>query len=285
PGVGLRARIVRSNAYRPKPLPSMADVPSTYIEALNGFTSRYAQALRSGRADVVRRGSLSGTHVIWLRFRGGPTSPVTAQPSYEVAIDASTYRPLYLQTLNEQGKPVTETAMELLSVDRIASVPPSAPAAPLPAGTRTMAGIDSLGVLSLAQAASFMTRPGLWLGSEFGGLPLVRIEGQRYSYGQAAKFSEIKRHWRGLQLIYGSADEYGHPIDGKPWLELTEQTDPIHGPGNPPLDGTLVMYDSFAGEAQVNGVYVEISARAASGPDAGLLVSAARGLRPIPTGG
>jgi hypothetical protein len=286
PGVGLRARIAKSNAYLPKRLPSVADVAPGYVEALNGFTSRYAEALRSNRAEVDRHGTLFGKRVIWLRFRGGALTPVTGQPTYEVAIDTSTYRPLYIQQLGESGKPNRATAMRLLSVQLIAAVPRSAPPAPPPASARTMAGIDNLGPLPLMEAASFMTRPGLWLGSEFAGLPLVRIEGQRYSYGQADRFSDIKRHWHGLRLVYGTDRlAYGTYEKGEPWLELTEQTDPIHGPGNPPLDGTLVMYDDFAGEAQVNGVYVEISARSASGVDPELIISAARALRPIPAGG
>lgn len=277
PGVGLRARIAKSNAYLPKRLPSVADVDPSYVEALNGFTSRYAEALRSDRADVARHGTLFGKIVIWLRFRGGPLSPVTGQPTYEVAIDASTYRPIYLQQLGERS-----TAMRLLSVELIASVPRDAPPAPPPASVSTMAGIDDLGPLSPVQAASFMTRAGLWVGREFAGLPLASIRGERYSYGQAERFSDIKKHWHGLRLVYGSADQYGHPVDGKPWVQLSEQTDPIDGPGNPPLEGTLVMYDSFAGEAQVNGVFVQISVRTASGPDPELVLAAARTLRAIP---
>jgi hypothetical protein len=222
--------------------------------------------------------------VIWLRFAGGPLSPVTGQPTYEVAIDASTYRPLYLQQLGENGKPSRATAMRLLSVESMASVPRSAPPAPPPASVSTMAGVDDLGPLSPTQAASFMTRPGLWVDREFVGLPLASIRGERYSYGQAQNFSEIKKHWHGLRLVYGSVDQYGHPVDGKPWIELSEQTDPIDGPGNPPLEGTLVMYDRFAGEAQVNGVFVQISVRTASGPDPQLVLAAARALRPLPGG-
>ncbi len=284
PGVGLRARIAKSNAYLPKRLPSVADVDPSYVEALNGFTSRYAEALRSDRADVARHGTLFGERVIWLRFRGGPLTPVTGQPTYEVAIDASTYRPVYLQQLDQSGKPSRATAMRLLSVESIASVPRNAPPAPPPASASIMAGVDDLGPLSPTQAASFMTRPGLWVGREFAGLPLASIRGERYSYGQAENFSEIKKHWHGLRLVYGSVDQYGHPVDGTPWVELSEQTDPIDGPGNPPLEGTLVMYDSFAGEAQVNGVFIEISARAASGADPDLVLAAARALRPLSGG-
>jgi hypothetical protein len=282
PGIGLRARIARSNAYLPKRLPSVADVNPSYVEALNGFTSRYAEALRSNRADVARHGALFGKPVIWLRFRGGPLTPVTGQPTYEVAIDSSTYRPLYLQQLGKNGKPNRATAMRLLSVQMIASVPRSAPPAPPPASVSTMAGIDDLGPLSPAQAASFMTRRGLWLGSEFAGLHLARIRGERYSYGQADNVSQIKKHWQGLRLVYGSVDQYGHPVNGKPWIELIEQTDPIDGPGNPPLEGTLVMQAGFAGEAQVNGVFVQIFARTASGANPDFILDAARALRPIP---
>jgi hypothetical protein len=283
PGVGLRARIVRSNAYLSKRLPSVADVAPGYVEALNGFTSRYAEALRSGRAEVERRGMLFGERVIWLRFRGGPLTPVTGQPTYEVAIDASTYRPVYLQQLDQSGKPSRATTMRLLSVELIASVPRNAPPAPPPASANIMAGIDDLGPLSPSQAASFMTRPGLWVGREFAGLPLARIRGEGYSYGQAENFSEIKNHWRGLRLIYGSLED-GHPVDGKPWLELIEQTNPIEGPGNPTLEGTLVMQGSFVGATQVNGVFIEISARSASGADPDLVLAAARALRPLPGG-
>lgn len=289
PGVGLRGRVVKSNAYRPQPLPSLADVPRTYINALGGFTSGYTKTLQSGRAEIAGRGSMGGRDVIWLRFNGKSTSvsgiTISREPTYKVAIDASSYRPLYLQQLDNEGKPAAGTAMQLLSVGRVADIPRAAPPPPADDVGQIMAGIDNLGRLSPAQAASFMTRPGLWLGTEFAGLPLALIEGQRYSYGQAAQFSDIKRHWHGLRLIYGSVDEHGEPIEGQPWVELNEQTDPIHGPGNPPLNGTLVMYDAFAGEAQVGGVYIQISARAQSGPDPDVLVSAARSLEPIPRRG
>lgn len=288
-GVGLRGRVVKSNAYRPQPLPSLADVPRTYINALGGFTSGYTKMLQSGRAEIAGHGSMGGRDVIWLRFDGKTTSvsgiTISREPTYKVAIDASTYRPLYLQQLDNAGNPAAGTALQLLSVGRVADIPRAAPPPPAADGGQIMAGVDNLGRLSPAQAASFMTRPGLWLGTEFAGLPLALIEGQRYSYGEAARFSDIKRHWHGLRLIYGRVDEHGNPIDGQPWVELHEQTDPIHGPGNPPLNGMLVMYGAFAGEAQVDGVYVQISARAESGPDPDLLVSAARSLEPIPTGG
>jgi hypothetical protein len=288
PGVGLRARIIESNAYRSKPLPSLREVPSNYVQALNGFTSRYRQALDSGRATVDRRGSLLGKRVIWLRFKAASRSvggiEIRSEPTYEVAIDASNYRPLYLQQLDSGGRPVATTEMYLLSVQQVTSVPRSAPPAPLPSGMHTMAGIDNVGPLTPGQAATFMTQPGLWLGSEFAGLPLVRIQGQRYSYGQAERFSDIKRHWHGIQLIYGSVNQYGRPVDRKPWVELDEQTDPVNGPGNPPLSGTLVLYDRFAGEVQLNGVYVRISVGAASGSDPEALLSAARSLKPIPAG-
>jgi hypothetical protein len=43
------------------------------------------------------------------------------------------------------------------------------------------------------------------------------------------------------------------------------------------------MYDGFAGEAQVDGVFVQISVRTASGPDPDLVL-AQRALRLLPDG-
>lgn len=288
PGVGLRARLVKSNAFRSKPLPSIAQVPRAYIAALNGFTSRYEDALASGQASVTKRGSFLGKQVIWLRFHGSTQVVKGAKSTgqaYAVAIDAKTYRPLYLRQLAGGGVPMAGNEMRLLSVTSVASVPRSAPAAPAAPNVHTIAGIDVLRELSPTEASGFMSRTGLWLGSEYADLPLAKIEAVRYTYGQGEQFSDIRNSWNGLRLTYGQVDQYGKPIDGERWVMLDEQTNPIDGPGNPPLNGMLVMQSDYAGEAQVNGVYLSISARATSGPDRELLVSSARDLKPIPSSG
>jgi hypothetical protein len=73
-------------------------------EAMQAFTRDYREALRSGRAHVLREEEVDGDPVYWIRVPLGPKSPTSRTPCrpykfcQDVAISRETYAPLYLSS-------------------------------------------------------------------------------------------------------------------------------------------------------------------------------------------
>jgi hypothetical protein len=71
-------------------------------DALRAFTRDYREALRSGRAHVLREEDVEGNPVYWIRVPLGPKNPNARTPCrpyrfcQDVAISRETYEPLYL---------------------------------------------------------------------------------------------------------------------------------------------------------------------------------------------
>jgi hypothetical protein len=267
PRVGLFQRVVRSNGgLEPGSLPLTRGVFPAYAAALQGFGSGYRDALHRKQARIASKGMLLGREVYWLRFR-----PTTHTPPYEVAVDAETYAPVFLRQTDASG-----SGSQILSVNTVSAVPRSVITAPAPSSTRTMFGIDRTGRLALGQASTFMSRPAFWLGDSHGDLPLEWVGGLIYSQGQVERWSQIKRHWQGLELVYGAINKFGFPDRAKEYLRIEEQTEPLGIPGSAPPEGIIVSYGRL-GVMQKEGVYFYIEA---SSPD--LVLPAARALTPMP---
>jgi hypothetical protein len=265
PGAGLFQRVVRSNGgLEPGSLPLTRGVFPAYAAALQGFGSGYRDALQRGEARIVSKAMLLGREVYWLRFRRAAHAPV-----YEVAVDAESYAPVFLRQTDAPG-----SGSQILSVNTVSAVPRSAIRAPSP--TSTMFGIDRAGRLAPGNAATYMAQPASWLGDAHQGLPLEWIGGLVYSQGDVQRWSQIKQHWRGLELVYGAINEFGFPDRAKRYLRIEEQTEPSGIPGSVPPEGTIVSYGRL-GVMQKEGVYFYIEA---SSPD--LVLSAAKALTPIP---
>ena len=263
PGSGLHQRVIRSNgALEPGRLPLAPGVFPKYATVLESFTHGYRDALRQGSAKVERSTELAGRRVHWLRF-----DPAGNQPDYEVAVDAETYVPVAMQ---EVGLPGSRS--EIVSVDTVATVPPSV--LPAPPSSSTLFGIERTGPLTAEESSTFMEHPAFWLGESHAGLPLKWMGGLLYSLGNAERWSEIKNHWRGIELVYGATNKFGIPERTEPYIRIEQGTQST-GLGGEPPEGTLVSYGRL-GVAQKSGVFIVIEA---SDPD--LVLSTAKALIPI----
>lgn len=143
-------------------------IPKTFTEprldpALTAFVSRYRNALKSGRAREVGRGSFHGRNVIWLRFH-------YSRFGERVGIDEHTYRPIVIEWLNSDGS----TAKPVWMVTAIGTGPyrPSDFKVDRP---RPQVGQTSSQVSPPTTPARVVRLLGwspLWLGKSFRGLPL-----------------------------------------------------------------------------------------------------------------
>jgi hypothetical protein len=67
--------------------------------ALASFWTGYRAALKSGRAELDRRGAVRGHPVYWLRFESAlPSTSVPHPPTLEIAVDARSYEPVLSRT-------------------------------------------------------------------------------------------------------------------------------------------------------------------------------------------
>jgi hypothetical protein len=270
PGVGLRQKVLRSNgSLEPGSLPFMPRVSAQYAQALRGFTTGYRTALRHGDAYVAGKATLFARPVHWIRFRKG-----AAKAGVEVAIDASTYRPLYVRETTD-GRVTPGSGSQILAIDTSTPIPNSLPPEPEPNDPPTMFGIERTGRLTLEKAASSLRGSALWLGRNHAGLPLAWVGGLEYSQGRVKHWSQIKQRWHGLELVYGDIDNFGFPVRTRPYIRIEEQTQPGASPGGFVPEGTLVSYGRW-GLARKAGLYVYIVA-----PNEELLLGAAKALLPI----
>jgi hypothetical protein len=286
-GAGLRERVLRSNGSdTPGRLSASPSVEGTYVSALRGFATQYQAVLRERRARVFAHGNLLGRPVFWVRFRSDPrVDPVTgaaAGQEYEVAVDETTYRPLYVRS-RFRGRILGGSAVRLLSIDTRHSIPTSIAAVPFPnESDLPMYGEDLNGPLTRQQAATLMGTPALWLGQSYAGLPLAWLGGMSFAYGQAPTYDEIKHRWRGINIVYGNITQpsSGFPDRTRPYIQLREQAASGSATirGTQPAPGTLLVSDLRIGSGAVviNGIYVEIEA-----PSPEKLLRVARALEPI----
>lgn len=270
PGVGLRQRVLRSNgSLEPGSLPFMPRVSAQYAQALRGFTTGYRKALQEGDAYVTGDATLFARRVYWIRFRTG-----SARAGVEVAVDASTYRPLYVRETRD-GRVTRGSGSRILAIDTSTAIPTSLPPEPEPNQPPTMFGIERTGRLTPAKAASSLGGSALWLGREHAGLPLAWVGGLEYAQGRVKHWSQIKQRWRGLELVYGDIDNFGFPVRTRPYIRIEEQTQLGGSPGGFVPEGKLVSYGRW-GLARKGGLYVYIDA-----PNEELLLGAAKALLPI----
>lgn len=271
PRIGLREKVLRANAnYVAGSVTARPSSAGSFVDVLRGFARRYETALRTRQAKLSSYGELFGRRVRWIRFEGSRTG-------YEVALDEKTYRPLAVRERGTSG-------VRVLSIDTRPSVPRAVAAVPPPdeSGLPLMYGESLSPQLTQRQAASLLGEPAVWLGPEFADLPLAWIGGMSFDYGRAARFDQIKHHWRGLNIVYGTVapSTDGFPDRTKPYLQLREQSAAeVAATGRAvPAPGTLVSY-SFkfgVGMTVVDGVYIDIEA-----PNKEILLRAARALTPI----
>jgi hypothetical protein len=163
------------NGTTPRTIP---ETPPTLDPRLADFVDHYRAALDSGRAKEIGRGTIDGRSVMWLRFTWPAAKSSSGAPdSQDVAVDASTYRPVRLR--NPDGSWVVDVAAaETLpySADLFRR-PAQAPPQPAGGSTRGREPIE------LSQAAAVLDRAPLWLGQAWRGLQLAEVERLELSTG------------------------------------------------------------------------------------------------------
>jgi hypothetical protein len=255
----------------PRPVPTVDPV-------LGAFLGGYRQALADGEATETGTGTIDGTQVIWLTFPYG-------QETESVALDASTYRPLFVRDAAGSRR------YRIVSIETV-----DQSAANFQRPTPTEAGRQATGgeivdrtQLPVDPAAALRALPGaVWLGSSFQNLPLAGIERDtlhtRYTGPDSTAETGV-----GLQLVYGATTSPGVPDRTQPLVQLWESdhSQPAYWWGF--LRGVVPPEGMFASLGSVGpppfgatgflvhgGIYVTVMA---STPQ--LALEAARALSPI----
>jgi hypothetical protein len=139
--------------------------------ALAGFTSRYRDALESGRARVVGETTVDGRRAVLLRISLNPGGLAE-----EVAVDADDYRPLEFRLVPGPDDPVASgRSFRVVSIETIARN--RADFTPPPDRLTAHGGIaHDEGEVTVAEASTALGRPGLWPGGDVQGVMLRKIE-------------------------------------------------------------------------------------------------------------
>lgn len=158
------------NGTTPRQIP---EAPPTLDARLAGFVDHYRAALDSGRAKEIGRDTIDGRSVVWLRFTWpNPDSGAKAPPpsnAQDVAVDASTYKPVRLRNADGTWSTDVTVAETLPSDASFFRRPEQAPPSPSSGRTKELSPIE------LSQAAALLGRAPLWLGDEWRGLRLVEV--------------------------------------------------------------------------------------------------------------
>jgi hypothetical protein len=189
--------------------------------ALTAFVSRYRDALKSGEAREVGRGTVHGRSVIWLGFDYRLFGE-------RVGIDVQTYRPVVIEPLNANGTPTAQSWV-IASIDtgphRASQFKTAHPA--LHTSTRT----GRLRMVAPTKAARLLDWRPLWLGKSFRGLPLQYGQLQQLIHEQPPRPTT-----RGFMLAYGRGTDRIQISEAR----TREQIYDI-GPGGAPAAGTAFL--------------------------------------------
>ena len=169
--------------------------------ALAGFVTGYRDALRSGEARVVAKGTLGGRKVVWLQFDTGASRQ-------RVAVDAGTYTPISIVPVDPQGRP-SELSWRVRVVETVARVEASFVAPTLRAPRPIRGDVRESRPVSSAQAVEVARWPALWLGGSWRGLRLTSLELQTLSRGYAPGSGRPSERALGVSLRYGGDGEAG----------------------------------------------------------------------------
>jgi hypothetical protein len=194
------------NGTTPREIP---EAPPTLEARLAGFVDQYRAALDSGRAEEIGRDMIEGRSVIWLRFTWASPDPTGKAPppgpAQDVAVDASTYRPVRLRNSDGSWSAEVTVAETLPYSASFFRRPEQAPPGPASGRTKEQSPIE------LSQVSGILGRTPLWLGEEWRGLRLVEIVELELVTGYGALSGLEPTFSRGVRLTYaaegGSRDE------------------------------------------------------------------------------
>lgn len=205
------------NGTTPRQIP---ETPPTLEPTLAGFVDNYRAALDSGSLEEIGRDTIDGRDVLWLRFtrpatpgpQGEPPRPAYTQ---DVAVDASSYRPLRLRGADGRWSADVSVAETLPFSTALFKRPTMVP--PGPAGGRIKESVP----IELSEAAAVLGRAPLWLGPQWQGLRLVGAEKLTLSTGYGALSGIEPTFSSAVRLSY---DLDTHDGDDGPALEISQAT-------------------------------------------------------------
>ncbi|HEY3550987.1 MAG TPA: hypothetical protein VGK68_00250 [Gaiellaceae bacterium] len=258
------------------PTPSSGSGPVPTVDpALGAFLDGYQHALADGEATETGAGTLGGTQVIWFSFPYG-------RETESVAVDASTYRPLFVRDASGTSR------YRVVSIETVAkSAANFERPTPTEAGREMSSGVRvDRSQLAVDPTEALQALPrAIWLGRSFQDLPLggIEREGLNTTFTDPQLASETGV---GLALVYGPTASPGVPDRTKPFVQLWESDQPQLAyqwgllRGIVPPDGVLATAGSGVfgptGFLVRDGIYITVTA---SSPE--LALEAARALSPI----
>jgi len=247
---------------------------------LSGFLTSYKNALSSGSAIVVGKGTIAGTPVTWLRVSSESLPDVADHKNHawaqEVAVSDQSGIPMYIRETRD-GKPGPLTGA---AIERFETLPTAAvDIKPVSSTTTTFVSFGTNGSIDLKAARKVMYDRVIWLGHAYRGLSLSLIQNTRYALAEQPS-GKVLDETRGVTLFYGTATN-GHPDTKQPYITVTEtlKRPPIEfGPlGYVPPEGYVLFLDGVKGIVHQNGLYVSITAS-----DPAVIVDAAGALDATP---
>ncbi len=170
--------------------------------ALAGFVTGYRNALASGAARRIGRGSVDGRAVEWLEFALPAGTGEVGVRSERVAVDRKSGRPLLVRAL-VAGEVVAESRVrvaETVSPPRADFTKPKRiPSRLLP----EVANVVASKPVPIGLASSALGGRLAWMGRRFAGLPLsgVRLDTIKTGYGPGSRLHPSTG--AGVQLLYG----------------------------------------------------------------------------------
>lgn len=180
-------------------------------QTYSGILDGYRKALERGTATLSAKTRFRGREIYWVRFKGQRMLNVSNHKkryqdwALEVAIDAATYRPVYLyETIN--GRPQAITGQEIVSVETLPSgsvdftpTPRQQPEAVVFGGS-VQNPIDLEKVASSNAPARALGATPLWLGRSYKSQELAYLNAGKVTWGAL----KSPHHTRALELCYGT---------------------------------------------------------------------------------
>lgn len=205
------------NGTTPRSIPEQ---PPTIDEALSGFVDRYQSALASGAVREVGRGAIDHHEVIWLEL-SEPSSdnPATQQQGRErVAVDASTYKPLLVETAGGQ------TSFRVLTAETVGFSPSLFVKPELVTPTGGVGGTVSSSIEVQPQAArAALGGTAMWLGRTWRGFRLAQVRRDDLRIGFGPLSTSGPSAVTGVEFVYSRVGPDGS-FDGQPSFTVSETT-------------------------------------------------------------
>ncbi len=248
---GVSCNASGDNGTTPRDVP---EEPPTLEDALAGFLDGYASALASGRAREVGRGIVERREVVWL------TLPAADRHAQRVAIDASTYEPVLVETADGQVSFRVRTIETIRFEQAYFSMPPRHVTSPGGIGGTVHGAHDVVTEITPAQAASALGGAAYWLGESWGDYRLVAARRVELSIRLAPKTDE-RRRATGVEFEYARVGDDGS-IERGSTFTLRETTTCVVRwgwmctPHDPRAPGTMTL--EVSPRLRIDGIYVAI---------------------------